>query len=226
MNEVKLIYFEGCPEAKNVRAALLNAGVYDFEVIKQDSLSPDHELRKLSSPSVMKGNELIYGIKTNGEISSCTFDSVNFVDESQLVQRFKELRIISISKPKKNISSVIGAGFSAMLVLKCPACIPGAVAFLSALGLGFMITPTVLKSVLVLMLLITLGGLMYSYSKSHQIIYPLILGILFSAGLYVSRFYYFGWGNQVITYIAIAGLIITSLWDMKLKLRNKCPACV
>ena len=31
--EFKLIYFSGCPEAKNARAALLNAGVEKFEVV-------------------------------------------------------------------------------------------------------------------------------------------------------------------------------------------------
>lgn len=226
MDEVKLIYFEGCPEAKNVRAALLNAGVFGFTVILQDELPKEDPLRKLSSPSVLKGQELIYGIRTNGDVASCTFDYINFVDEAALVKRFAELKTTPVPQPRKSFTSLIGAGLSTLLVLKCPACIPGALAFLSSIGLSFILTPTVLKSVLVSMLLLTLCGLLYSYSKSHKIIYPLILGIIFSIGLYVGKFHYIGSLNHILTYAAIAGLILTSLWDLKLKSKKNCPACV
>ncbi|MGE3608609.1 MAG: MerC domain-containing protein [Bacteriovoracaceae bacterium] len=226
MNEVTFIYFEGCPEAKNVRAALLNAGVFDFKVVIQDQLLKDDPLKKFSSPSVLKGKELIYGIRTDGEIASCTFDYINFVDETSLVKRFKELKDPKPQQTNRGLTSIVGSGLSTLMVLKCPACIPGVVAFLSAIGLGFIITPTVLKSVLVSMLLITLSGLLYSYSRSHRIIYPLILGAISSIGLYIGRFYYFGSINLVITYGAVAGLIMTSLWDLKLKSQKSCSACV
>lgn len=225
MNEVTFIYFEGCPEAKNVRAALLNAGVFDFKVVIQDQLLKDDPLKKFSSPSVLKGQELIYGIRTDGDIASCTFDYINFADEASLVKRFKELNNSTLPEVNRSLTSIIGSGLSMLMVLKCPACIPGVVAFLSAIGLGFIITPTVLKSVLVFMLLITLSGLLYSYSKSHRIIYPLILGAIFSIGLYIGRFHYFGSINHVITYGAVAGLIMTSLWDLKLKSKQRCPVC-
>lgn len=110
MNDIKLIYFEGCPEAKNVRAALLNAGIYDFQVIHQEKLTSDDSLRKLSSPSVLKGEELIYGIRTSGEISTCTFDFINFTDEKRLIERFKELKP-SNPAPKSNLQSFVGSFF-------------------------------------------------------------------------------------------------------------------
>lgn len=226
MNEVTFIYFEGCPEAKNVRAALLNAGVFDFKVVIQDQLLKDDPLKKFSSPSVLKGQELIYGIRTDGDIASCTFDYINFADEASLVKRFKELNNSTLPEVNRSLTSIIGSGLSMLMVLKCPACIPGVVAFLSAIGLGFIITPTVLKSVLVFMLLITLSGLLYSYSKSHRIIYPLILGAIFSIGLYIGRFHYFGSINHVITYGAVAGLIVSTIWDLKLKTKKRCPVCV
>ena len=226
MNEVTFIYFEGCPETKNVRAALLKAGVFDFKVVIQDQLSKDDPLRKFSSPSVLKGQELIYGIRTDSDVASCTFDYVNFVDETSLVKRFKELNDSTLPEVNRSLTSIIGSGLAMLVVLKCPACIPGIVAFLSAIGLGFIITPTVLKSVLVSMLLITLSGLLYSYLKSHRVIFPLIFGAIFSIGLYVGRFHYLGSIDQFITYGAVAGLIMTSLWDLKLKSQKRCSACV
>lgn len=92
MNNVKLIFFKGCPEADKVREALLKAGILDFEMIPQDDLPKGHSYLKLSSPSVISGDELIYGIRTSGELSSCTFDAINTVDEKKLVLRFKELK--------------------------------------------------------------------------------------------------------------------------------------
>lgn len=227
MNNVKFIYFDSCPKAKNVRSALLLAGVYDFEVIVQDQLPSGDPYHKFSSPSVLAGDELIYGIRTEEGSASCTFDSINFTEEKKLVARFEKLKNASYpADTKRNFTSFFGTGLSALLVLKCPACIPGAVAFFSAIGLGFIITPTVLKSVLISMLLLTLSGLLYSYLKSHKSIYPLILGGIFSIALYIGRFHYIGSINQPITYVAVAGLIATSLWDLRLKYKKNCLACV
>lgn len=231
MDKIKFIYFEGCPEAKNVRSALLVAGIYDFEVIVQDQLPKGNPNLKFSSPSVIAGEELIYGIRTDGEKTSCTFDVINFADDIKLIERFKELMTQSASKQvtsvKKNYTSLLGTGLSSLLVLKCPACIPGAVAFLSALGMGILITPTVLKSILITMLSLTLIGLCFSYFKNHRKIYPLTFGFAFSIAIYIGRFHHFGATiNQSITYVAIAGLVLTSLWDIKLKAARKCPACI
>ena len=230
MDNIKFIYFNGCPEAKNVRSALLVAGIYDFEVIVQDQLPSGDPHLKFSSPSVLADNELIYGIRTDGERSSCTFDVINFVDDKNLIERFRQLSGNSSTKPitstKRNYTSLLGTGFSTLLALKCPACIPGAVAFLSALGMSFLITPTILKSILVTMLSLTLIGLGYSYFRSHRNIYPFVFGIGFSVALYIGRFHYFDSTiNQSITYVAIAGLVMTTFWDLKLKSAKKCPAC-
>ena len=82
--------------------------------------------------TVLADEELIYGIRTDGERSSCTFDVINFVDDKSLIERFKELRTkappMAVLGAKKNYTSLFGTGLSTLLVLKCPACIPGAVA--------------------------------------------------------------------------------------------------
>ena len=227
MTDIKFVYFEGCPEAKNVRAALLLAGINGFKVIIQDTLPKGDPYLKFSSPSVLLEDELIYGIRTDGELASCTFDSINFVDEKSLVERFKQLKTAPAQgNVKRNYSSFLGAGLSTLLVLKCPACIPGVMTFFSAVGLSFVITPVVMKSVLISLLLLTLTGLLFSYIKFHKNIYPFILGLGFSVTLYIGRFHYYGIEiNQYITYGAIVGLVGISLWDIRLKLVKKCPVC-
>lgn len=229
MEKVKFIYFDGCPEAKNVRSALLVAGIYDFEIIVQDQLPEGNPYLKFSSPSVLADEELIYGIRTDGERSSCTFDMINSMDDNSLIERFKELKSNSSPMPvgaKKNYTSLFGTGLTTLLVLKCPACIPGAMAFLSTLGLSYLITPAILKSILITMISLTLFGLCFSYFKSHRNIYPLVLGIAFSVALYIGKFQYIdALINQSITYAAIAGLMMTTFWDLKLKASKRCPAC-
>ncbi|HXH73445.1 MAG TPA: MerC domain-containing protein [Bacteriovoracaceae bacterium] len=224
MNDIKLVYFEGCPEAKNIRAALLNAGVFDFQVIIQGELPDESPYRRLSSPSVLKNEEIIYGIRTDGQISTCTFDRIDSRDGIALIERFKELKDVKKSVSKSSFS-FMGSLFSMLLVVKCPACIPALVAFLSTLGLSFLISQVMLKSILILMLLISMGGLAYSY-KRHKNFIPLFFGGIFSVALYVGRFYFFGDLNQLIIYTAITGLIITTLWDFKLKSKRHCPSCV
>lgn len=227
MNKVTLVYFEGCPEAKNVRAALLNAGIFDFEVVKQDGLQPNDPLKKLSSPSVLWGEELVYGIRIGGEVASCTFDYKNFIDDESLVERFKELKSRNIQR-KKSSRPLIGTAFSVLVVLKCPICIPGLAGFLSALGLGFLISATVLKSLLIFLLLITLSGFLFSYIKRHQNPFPLAFSILFSITLFVTRFYFLGSSSsQIIMYASVVGLIGITLWDLLLKTQSNsnCSAC-
>lgn len=226
MNNIKFIYFNGCPEAKNIRSALLAAGIYDFDVIVQDQLPEGNPYLKFSSPSVLADNELIYGIRTDEEKASCTFDVINSVDDKNLIKRFQELKSKPSENLKRDFTSLFGTSLSALLVLKCPACIPGAIAFLSTLGMTFLITTTALKSILVTMLSLTLLGFCFSYFKSHRKIYPLVLGLVFSVALYIGRFHYFGaLINQSITYVAIAGLVVTSILDLKLKSLKKSPAC-
>lgn len=226
VNSITMVYFDGCPEAKHVRAALLSAGVFGFKVVLQDDLPINDPLRKLSSPSVLKGDELIYGVKTDGEVASCTFDPANYLNYASLTKRFTELKSIHSNK-KHKFKALLGTGFSALLVLKCPACIPGLVAILTTLGLGFIITPTVLKSILIIMLLITLITLLVSCLKTHRNYYPLALGGIFSIMLYTGRFSNFeSINNEYLIYISIGGLLAASLWDWHLKTRKACSACI
>jgi hypothetical protein len=63
--EITLVYSLSCPNAKYVRTALLLAKIYEFKVVTQDQLSDDDFRKKLSSPSVLNGEEVIFTNFTN-----------------------------------------------------------------------------------------------------------------------------------------------------------------
>lgn len=219
MNQVKLIYFEGCPEAKNVRAALLTAGIYDFEVIIQNKLPKDHEFRNFSSPCLLSGHELVYGTRINGDMGSCTFGTG---DLSQILLNIKTSVAPSAPKVRKGLRSFWGPFLTALLAFKCPACIPALAAGLSALGLGFMLSQVVIKSVFIFFLLITLTGLSFSYRKKHKNIIPVIGAIIFSLILFLGRFHFV---NQLMLYSGMAGLLTMVIMDLALNAKRPCPAC-
>lgn len=219
MNQVKLIYFEGCPEAKNVRATLLTAGIYDFEVILQNKFPEGHEYRNFSSPSLLNGNELIYGTRIDGGMGSCTLSSG---DLTKILQNIKPSASSSMHIGQKGLRSFSAPFFTALLALKCPACIPALTAGLSALGLGFLVSQVVIKSVFIIFLLITVVSLFYSYKKKHKNLLPILGAVIFSLILYLGRFHFI---NQFMLNVGMAGLFAMVILDLSLKGKSPCPAC-
>lgn len=128
---------------------------------------------------------------------------------------------------EKGLFATIGGMGSAFTVGLCPICIPAIGAFLSSIGLGFLVNEAVLKPVLLIFLFITLFGLFWSYHKEHKNIYPLIVGSLMAVFLYVGRYIYFGGMiNLILMYGGIAGIIGVSIWNWRLRKKNKnCPSC-
>ncbi|MEZ4873068.1 MAG: hypothetical protein R2827_12685 [Bdellovibrionales bacterium] len=65
MNKFKLVYFEGCPNAQPAQD-LLNAIGIEFQLICQDQLNDSDTLRNYSSPTLLAGDEIIFGAKATG----------------------------------------------------------------------------------------------------------------------------------------------------------------
>ena len=74
--KVKLVYFDGCPLFKETKKILENLGT-DFEIVKQDELPDHHPLRAYSSPSILKGDKLIFGSKLDENTSACSFSKID-----------------------------------------------------------------------------------------------------------------------------------------------------
>jgi mercuric ion transport protein len=87
---------------------------------------------------------------------------------------------------------------------------PGLLAFLSAIGVGFLINDAILLPLLVIFLAISVMGL-YSSIKTHGNRWPLILGG--TSSIFV-LFFIFGWFLKPMVYVGLIGLVGTSVWNI------------
>ncbi|MBC76157.1 MAG: hypothetical protein CME64_09090 [Halobacteriovoraceae bacterium] len=214
--ELKLIYFSGCPEAKNARAALLNAGAEKFDVVVQDKLSDDDPYRLYSSPSILKGDEILYGQKIKKNSSACSYQKLN---SEKLRKKITE----GADGGKKGVmlGAFASAGSGAM-ALFCPMCFPAVGAFLASAGLGFAVQGHVLRLVLVFTLVLANLGFLWSYLKKHHNIWPFIFGSMASFAMYIGRYVYLSpQENKILLYSGIPALIGVSLWNLYLSNRVK-----
>ncbi len=69
---LKLIYFEGCPNATIAEANLNTAGI-KYEKICQDRLDENHPYKKFASPTLLKGDRIVFGSAT-GIDGGCSLD--------------------------------------------------------------------------------------------------------------------------------------------------------
>lgn len=216
MAHVKLIYFEGCPNAEKSRQALKATGV-SFDEIRQDELPPENPFRSYSSPTILNGNRVIFGSQTGAGSGGC----------SLAIPTAEALANTLGKRTKGVLVSAIGSFGSAFIVGLCPICIPAIGAFLSAIGLGFLVQESVLLPVLIGFLVLTVGGLLWSYLREHGNILPLVGGILMGVALSVGRYVYVDAViNQVLMYGGIVGIIAVSFWNLRLRKKAACPACV
>ena len=215
MSAIKLIYFDGCPNAKHARAALLTAGTYDFEVVKQNELAEDHHFKRYSSPTILKNEQIIFGSESGN--ASCSFEGVDpQAIKSKLDGNFE----------KKGVLASVGSLGSSLVVGLCPLCIPAIGAFLGSIGLGFLVQEAILKPLLIGLLTLTLLALAWSYFKEHGKIAPLVLGILAASAMYVGRYVYLGsMENTILMYGSIPALISVTIWNLRLRKAQKCQSC-
>lgn len=217
--EVKFIYSEGCPNADKTRTALKSIGI-DFDSIKQDDLSESSIFRNYSSPTILQGNNVIFGCETDQGRGGCSLEvpSINELKD--------KLGTVVSSNTRSGFLSGIGSFGSALTVGLCPVCIPAIGAFLASIGLGFIVQESVLRPVLFIFLAAAISGLLWSYLKEHRNVWPLVGGILMGITLYVGRYVYFGAViNQILMYGGITGIIAVSIWNLKLRKSASCPAC-
>lgn len=222
MGILKLVYFEGCPNVDKARKLLQQTGT-QFEEVQQNTLPKNHPDKGYASPTVLDDKKIIFGAKTGR--GGCSLDIPNV---AELQRRLSDFGTETKGhKSKSGLLSTIGSIGSAMTVGLCPICIPAIGAFLSAVGLGFLVQESVLRSFLFVFIGVTLFGLFWSYHKEHRKIAPFLLGVVMSVGLYVGRYEYIGaLVNSFIIWGSIIGIVAVSVWNIRLKKQASCPACV
>jgi len=65
MAVIKLVYFEGCPNAQRVRESLEKIG-YPFSEIEQTGLTNNNHYKNFASPTILKDENVIFGEKAEG----------------------------------------------------------------------------------------------------------------------------------------------------------------
>ena len=73
LTKVKFIYFEGCPNAEKTRTALKTIGI-DFDDVNQDDLAESSIFRNYSSPTILQGNNVIFGCETGQGSGGCSLE--------------------------------------------------------------------------------------------------------------------------------------------------------
>jgi mercuric ion transport protein len=88
--------------------------------------------------------------------------------------------------------------------------LPAIVSIVTAIGLGFLIKDAVLLPLMVVFLALTVLGLYLSF-RVHRQPWPLILGSASSIGAFVFVFVH---SIKFAAYLAIAGLVVASVWNV------------
>jgi len=86
MEQIQLIYFEGCPNYSVVKNLLSDIGI-KYEEIEQNGLSEQDPLKLFTSPSILKDGKLVFGQRIDSVKGGCT---LNLPDKSYLVKKLKE----------------------------------------------------------------------------------------------------------------------------------------
>ncbi|MFI5303449.1 MAG: hypothetical protein ACHQYP_01525 [Nitrospiria bacterium] len=71
MAELKLIFFEGCPNINRIREILKDTG-YDFEEVNRDDLPDGHPFRNYSSPAILNNGRMIFGAFNDSGLKTCS----------------------------------------------------------------------------------------------------------------------------------------------------------
>lgn len=121
--------------------------------------------------------------------------------------------------PKTNWLATFASALSSGVAIVCPVCIPAVGAFLVSIGLGVAVNLTVLRSVLIVLLLASIGSLTWSATK-HGRWWVVGSGLFGAALVYAGRYL---WFNEILMWLGAAILIGTSLINFKIK--RSCALC-
>lgn len=75
MMDFKLVYFDGCPNVDLVRRTLQMTG-FQFEEVNQNNLPEGQRLRNYTSPTILKGNQVVFGTFSGSNGGSCSLESI------------------------------------------------------------------------------------------------------------------------------------------------------
>lgn len=107
----------------------------------------------------------------------------------------------------------IASAFSALVAIVCPLCIPALGAFLASVGLGFALSVSFLKSLLIILLLIAIGSIAWSASF-HKRWWVVFVGIIGAGLIYAGRYV---WFSQILMWSGAAIMLGVSIFNFRIK---------
>lgn len=139
--------------------------------------------------------------------------------KTQTANSSRDADIEPVRATKTSWFAAVASALSSGVGIVCPICIPAVGAFLVSIGLGVAVNTTVLRSVLIVLLLASIGSLTWSATK-HGRRWVVVSGLLGAALIYSGRYL---WFNEILMWLGAATLIGTSLANFKIK--RGCPRC-
>jgi hypothetical protein len=126
---------------------------------------------------------------------------------------------------KRGLAVLPGIGVSLLPKLGCPSCWPVCAGFVSALGLGFLISTKYLLPVTVAFLAIAAAALGFRASRRHGY-GPFWLRLVAAAVILTGKFYF---DAAQVAYAGVGLLVAASVWNgwpHRAAYNPVCPACV
>lgn len=233
---IELIYDEGCPNVAEARGNLLRAlhvagleGQWT-EWSPQDPESPAR-VRGFASPTVLVDGRDVAGGQLAESGPCCRL----YLGPHGAYRRTPEAALIVSALKKAQIGRTPcvrreaffvapGAALALLPKLACPACWPAYAGFLSALGLGFLLSTRYLLMATVGFFAIAVGTLAFS-ARRRRGYGPFLLGLNASAVVVAGKFYY---DSNIAIYLGLALLVGASVWNARRAAQSaptRCPAC-
>ena len=145
MGIIKLLYFEGCPNAEKARLLLRQTGV-TFEEVRQDDLAAIDPLKGYTSPTVLDGEKIVFGSKTGEGSSGCSF---GLPSTEELRDKFSVGSKITSSSAGDQIENksgwFVGSGILASLIASACCIGPLILTLLGVSGAAFLAKLEVLR---------------------------------------------------------------------------------
>lgn len=122
---------------------------------------------------------------------------------------------------RRMLAALPGAGAALLPKVVCPACWPAYAAFLSSIGLGFLMQSVWLLPLTAVFLLIAVGALAFRASARRGY-GPAVLGVVASVLVLLGKF---ALESEALTYAAIGLLMAASVWNVWPRRARSCAAC-
>ncbi|MBK7842925.1 MAG: hypothetical protein IPJ71_04405 [Bdellovibrionales bacterium] len=90
MAALRLVFFQGCPNAERARKLLTEIGL-PYEEVRQDDLPFGDPLKGYASPTVLDGKKIIFGSKTGENSGGCSLE-IPSLDQLRILLDIKKTR--------------------------------------------------------------------------------------------------------------------------------------